>query len=67
MEISPVEYHFQFLAWFSKAYPELHAQYADHFILHLIKPVIGFREQGLDEASIIRLEQIVREFNDQIT
>ena len=65
MAINPVEYHFQFLEWFSKAYPELHAQYADLFVLHLNTPVISVRKEGIEEASLTRIEKIVKEFNHQ--
>ena len=65
MAINPVEYHFQFLEWFSKAYPELHTQYADLFVLHLKTPVISVRKEGIEEASLTQIEKIVKEFNHQ--
>ena len=66
MEINPVEYHYQFLAWFSKVHPELHALYADHIVLHLNKPCITLRKGSADECKSKLLAQIIAEFTQEM-
>jgi len=66
MAISPVDFHFRFLDWFSKTYPELHESYSGKIVLHINEPVITIRSAGIDEPIIKELQKIVEEFNQQL-